>query len=50
VRVEAFNALNRSNFATPNSNRSATNFGTITGMALSNAPGRQVQLGVKFDF
>ena len=50
VRVEAFNALNRSNFATPNSNRSQANFGTITSMALSNAPGRQVQLGVKFDF
>ena len=50
VRVEAFNALNRSNFGTPNSNRSQTNFGTITTMALSNAPGRQVQLGVKFDF
>jgi hypothetical protein len=50
VRVEAFNALNRSNFAVPNSNRSNTNFGTITQMALTNAPGRQVQLGVKFDF
>jgi outer membrane receptor protein involved in Fe transport len=50
VRVEAFNALNRSNFGTPNNNRSNTNFGTITTMALSNAPGRQVQLGVKFDF
>jgi hypothetical protein len=50
VRLEAFNALNRSNFAVPNSNRSQTNFGTITSMALANAPGRQVQLGVKFDF
>ena len=50
VRVEAFNALNRSNFGAPNGNRSSTAFGTITTTAISNAPGRQVQLGVKFDF
>lgn len=47
VRIEAFNALNRSNFSAPNSNRSATNFGTITSLAI---PARQIQLGVKFDF
>jgi len=47
VRVEAFNALNRSNFNAPNGNRSSTNFGTITSLA---APPRQIQLGVKVDF
>ena len=39
--------LNSSNFGAPNSNRSQTNFGTITG---AGDAGRQVQLGVKFDF
>jgi len=46
-RVEAFNVLNKTNFGAPNSNVSATNFGTITGLATTP---RQVQLGVKFDF
>jgi hypothetical protein len=50
VRVEAFNALNRTNFGAPNGNRSSTGFGTITSTAVAGAPGRQVQLGVKFDF
>jgi len=46
-RVEAFNVLNKTNFGAPNSNVSATNFGTITSLA---TPARQLQLGVKFDF
>ena len=43
VRVEAFNLFDRVNFAPPASNRSNSNFGTIT--AAFDA--RQVQLGVK---
>jgi hypothetical protein len=46
-RVEAFNALNKSNFGAPNGNRSSTDFGTIR--TLSTTP-RQIQLGVKFYF
>jgi hypothetical protein len=46
-RLEAFNALNKSNFGSPNGNRSSTNFGTITSLS---TPPRQIQLGVKFDF
>ena len=46
-RVEVFNLFNRSNFATPNGNRSSTAFGTITSLATTP---RQVQLGVKVDF
>jgi hypothetical protein len=46
-RVEAFNVFNRSNFAAPNGNRSATSFGTITSLATT---ARQIQLGVKVDF
>ena len=46
-RVEAFNVLNKTNFGAPNSNVSATNFGTITTLATT---ARQIQLGVKFDF
>jgi hypothetical protein len=46
-RVEAFNVFNRSNFGAPVGNRSATNFGTITG--LSTTP-RQIQLGARFSF
>jgi hypothetical protein len=45
--VEVFNLFNRTNFGTPNGNRSATAFGTIT--SLATAP-RQIQLGVKVDF
>jgi glycerophosphoryl diester phosphodiesterase len=30
LRIEAFNVLNRTNFAAPNANRSLPNFGTIT--------------------
>jgi hypothetical protein len=47
LRAEAFNVLNRVNFASPNSNRSNANFGTITSLAI--AP-RQVQLGIKVSF
>jgi hypothetical protein len=46
-RVEAFNALNKTNFGAPNGNRSSTDFGTIR--LLSTTP-RQIQLGVKFYF
>jgi hypothetical protein len=46
IRVEAFNVLNKTNFSTPNANRSNTNFGTIT----STFPARQIQLGVKVHF
>jgi hypothetical protein len=42
-RIEAFNVLNRTNFAAPNANRSLPNFGTIT----QAFDARQVQLGVK---
>lgn len=47
LRIEAFNALNRTNLGTPNGNRSSTSFGSITSLA---TPPRQVQLGLKFDF
>jgi len=46
VRFEAFNLLNRTNFATLNASRSNANFGTIT--AAYDA--RQIQLGVKVTF
>jgi hypothetical protein len=46
IRIEAFNLLNRTNFATLNANRSNANFGTIT--AAYDA--RQVQLGAKITF
>ena len=46
-RVEAFNALNKTNFGAPNGNRSSTDFGTIR--TLSSAA-RQIQLGVKLYF
>ena len=46
ARVEAFNLLNKTNFNSPNGNRSSTAFGTIT----STQPARQIQLGVKFYF
>jgi hypothetical protein len=46
VRIEAFNLLNRTNFAPPNSNRSSSAFGTIT----STYDARQIQLGIKVTF
>ena len=42
-RLEAFNLLNRTNFRTPNGNRSSGAFGTIT----STLDPRQLQLGFK---
>lgn len=45
-RLEAFNALNRTNFRAPNGNRSSPAFGTIT----STYDARQLQLGVKLSF
>jgi hypothetical protein len=47
IRIEAFNVLNKTNLGAPNSNVSATNFGTITSLA---TPARQIQVGVKFQF
>jgi hypothetical protein len=46
ARIEAFNLFNRTNFNTPNGNRSSNAFGTIT----SAQPARQIQLGVKLYF
>ncbi len=45
-RTEAFNALNRTNFAVPNSNRSSGSFGQIS----STYPARQMQFGLKLLF
>jgi hypothetical protein len=45
-RLEAFNLFNRSNFSTPNANRSNSNYGTIT----STSAARQIQVGVKVHF
>ncbi|MDX2153354.1 MAG: TonB-dependent receptor [Bryobacteraceae bacterium] len=45
-RTEAFNLLNKTNFTTPNSNRSSNAFGTIT----STFPARQIQFALKFLF
>jgi len=46
LRFEAFNLFNRSNFSTPNANRSNSNYGTIT----STSAARQIQVGVKVHF
>jgi hypothetical protein len=46
ARIEAFNLLNKTNFRAPNANRSAGNYGTITGTF----DARQLQLGVKVIF
>ena len=46
LRAEAFNALNRTNFGSPNGDRSSNAFGTIR----STFPARQVQLAVKVSF
>jgi hypothetical protein len=47
VRAEAFNALNHSNFGTPNRFVNTPQFGTITEAA---TPGREIQLGVRLSF
>jgi len=46
ARIEAFNLFNKTNFGSPNSNRSSSAFGTITSTSVA----RQLQLGVKFYF
>ena len=45
-RTEAFNLLNKTNFAAPNGNRSSGSFGSIT----STYPARQVQFGLKLEY
>jgi hypothetical protein len=47
-RTEAFNALNRTNFDSPNSNRSSGAFGTITSTNAN--PARQVQFALRLAF
>jgi Carboxypeptidase regulatory-like domain len=47
VRAEAFNALNHSNFGTPNRFVNTPQFGTITEAA---TPGREIQLGLRVSF
>jgi hypothetical protein len=46
ARVEAFNLFNKTNFGSPNGNRSSSTFGQIN----STFAARQVQLGVKLYF
>jgi len=46
LRLEAFNALNKTNFRPPEGNRSLASFGTIT----STYDPRQLQLGLKVSF
>jgi len=45
-RAEFFNLTNKTNFNTPEGNRSSNNFGTIT----STAPARQTQFALKLNF
>ncbi len=46
ARIEAFNLFNKTNFGSPNGNRSSSAFGTITSTSVA----RQIQLGLKFYF
>ena len=46
IRAEGFNILNRTNFGSPNGDRSSNAFGTIR----STFPARQMQLAVKVSF
>ncbi|MEZ5353452.1 MAG: TonB-dependent receptor [Bryobacteraceae bacterium] len=48
-RGEVINFPNRANFATPNQNLQAANFGTVTGLT-AGASGRIVQLGLRYAF
>ena len=45
-QAECFNLLNKTNFASPNANRSNSNFGTITGAF----PARIIQFALRFTF
>jgi len=47
VRGEAFNALNHSNFGTPNRFVNTPQFGSITE---ASTPGREIQVGARFSF
>ena len=47
-RSEAFNLLNKTNFDSPNSNRSSGGFGTIT--STNNNPARQIQFALRLAF
>jgi hypothetical protein len=47
LRAEAFNALNRSNFGTPNQYINTPQFGTIT---MAQNPGREIQLSGRISF
>ncbi len=47
-RTEAFNLLNKTNFDSPNSNRSSGGFGTIT--STNNNPARQIQFALRLAF
>jgi hypothetical protein len=46
-RMEAFNLLNKTNFGTPNANRSSGAFGTITSLS---QPAREIQFALRFVF
>jgi hypothetical protein len=46
-RVEAFNALNKTNLGTPNPFANTPQCGTIT---VAMAPGREIQLSGRFSF
>jgi hypothetical protein len=47
LRAEGFNALNHSNWGTPNRFVNTPQFGTITE---ASTPGREFQLGARFSF
>jgi hypothetical protein len=56
LRIEAFNAFNHANFASPGGNFNSPSFGQITSVTHSAdpnsdpAPGRAVQLACRFQF
>jgi hypothetical protein len=45
-RMEAFNFFNKTNLGAPNGNRSAGNFGSITGTQ----PAREIQFALRYAF